>query len=78
MTHPGDITRRQLLRRIGITALAAGPGAGLLSACATAGGGSSAAPATSIAASADGKNPFGVDPAKPLEVTIFSGGYGDA
>jgi N-acetylglucosamine transport system substrate-binding protein len=78
MSNPGEITRRQLLRRIGITALAAGPGAGLLSACATAGGGSSAAPATSLAASADGKNPFGVDPAKPLEVTIFSGGYGDA
>ncbi|MEU4573244.1 N-acetylglucosamine/diacetylchitobiose ABC transporter substrate-binding protein [Nonomuraea sp. ATR24] len=81
MTHPGEITRRQLLRRIGLTAFVAGPGAGLLSACATAGGGgtpSSAAPATTLAASADPKNPFGVDPNKPLEVTIFSGGYTDA
>ncbi|WP_336206173.1 N-acetylglucosamine/diacetylchitobiose ABC transporter substrate-binding protein [Nonomuraea sp. LPB2021202275-12-8] len=80
MTHPGEITRRQLLRRLGFAALAAGPGAGLLSACATAGGGDrqAAAPATSIAASADPRNPFGVDAKKPLEVTIFSGGYSDA
>ncbi|TMR18269.1 carbohydrate ABC transporter, N-acetylglucosamine/diacetylchitobiose-binding protein [Nonomuraea turkmeniaca] len=80
MTHPGEITRRQLLRRIGMTAFVAGPGAGLLSACATAGTGGdpTAAPATSIAASADPKNPFGVDAKKPLEVVIFSGGYGDA
>jgi N-acetylglucosamine transport system substrate-binding protein len=78
MTHPGEITRRQLLRRVGLTVFVAGPGAGLLSACATAGSGGgapTAAPVTS-AASADPKNPFGVDPAKPLEVTIFSGGYG--
>jgi N-acetylglucosamine transport system substrate-binding protein len=80
MTHPGEITRRQLLRRIGMTAFVAGPGAGLLSACATAGTGGdpTAAPATSISASADPKNPFGVDAKKPLEVVIFSGGYGDA
>ncbi|MEV0615298.1 N-acetylglucosamine/diacetylchitobiose ABC transporter substrate-binding protein [Nonomuraea sp. NPDC050404] len=80
MTHPGEITRRQLIHRIGLTALAAGPGAGLLSACATAGTGGepTAAPATSLAASADPKNPFGVDARKPLEVVIFSGGYGDA
>ncbi|NRQ33861.1 carbohydrate ABC transporter, N-acetylglucosamine/diacetylchitobiose-binding protein [Nonomuraea sp. NN258] len=81
MTHPGEITRRQLLRRIGMTALVAGPGAGLLSACATGGAGSgdqpSAAP-TSAAATTDPKNPFGVDPKKPLEVVIFSGGYGDS
>ncbi|MFI6175763.1 N-acetylglucosamine/diacetylchitobiose ABC transporter substrate-binding protein [Nonomuraea sp. NPDC051191] len=81
MTHPGEITRRQLLRRIGMTALVAGPGASLLSACATSGGGGdqpTAAPSTSIAASADPKNPFGVDVKKPLEVVIFSGGYGDS
>ncbi|MER7502814.1 N-acetylglucosamine/diacetylchitobiose ABC transporter substrate-binding protein [Nonomuraea pusilla] len=80
MTHPGEITRRQLLRRIGITAFAAGPGAALLSACATSGAGSepSAAPSTSVAASSDPANPFGVDPKKPLEVVIFGGGYGDA
>lgn len=80
MTHPGEITRRQLLRRIGFTAFVAGPGAGLLSACATAGTGAAPAPApsTSLAASADPKNPFGVDAKKPLEVVIFSGGYTDA
>ncbi|MEV1241955.1 N-acetylglucosamine/diacetylchitobiose ABC transporter substrate-binding protein [Nonomuraea sp. NPDC049750] len=80
MTHPGEITRRQLLRRIGMTAFVAGPGAGLLSACATSGAGDepTATPTGSIAVSADPKNPFGVDAKKPLEVTIFSGGYGDA
>jgi N-acetylglucosamine transport system substrate-binding protein len=80
MTHPGEITRRQLLRRIGLTAFVAGPGAGLLSACATSGAGDepAATPTGSIGVSADPKNPFGVDAKKPLEVTIFSGGYGDA
>jgi N-acetylglucosamine transport system substrate-binding protein len=78
MTYPGEITRRQLLRRIGITALAAGPGAGLLTACATAGTGGEPTAAPSVTLSADAKNPFGVDPSKPLEVVIFSGGYGDA
>ncbi|MEV4363446.1 N-acetylglucosamine/diacetylchitobiose ABC transporter substrate-binding protein [Nonomuraea sp. NPDC004186] len=78
MTHPGEITRRQLLRRLGMTAFVAGPGAGLLSACATAGTGGEPSAAPSITASADSKNPFGVDPKKPLEVVIFSGGYGDA
>ncbi|MET9245089.1 N-acetylglucosamine/diacetylchitobiose ABC transporter substrate-binding protein [Nonomuraea sp. NPDC003709] len=78
MTHPGEITRRQLLRRLGMTAFVAGPGAGLLSACATAGTGGEPSAAPSITASAGSKNPFGVDPKKPLEVVIFSGGYGDA
>ncbi|MGW0805687.1 N-acetylglucosamine/diacetylchitobiose ABC transporter substrate-binding protein [Nonomuraea sp. NPDC002799] len=82
MTHPGEITRRQLLRRIGMTAFVAGPGAGLLSACATAGTGGEppAATATSASASAPASpvNPFGADAKKPLEVIIFSGGYGDA
>ncbi|WP_214323196.1 N-acetylglucosamine/diacetylchitobiose ABC transporter substrate-binding protein [Nonomuraea sediminis] len=80
MTHPGEITRRQLLRRAGLAALIVGPGGSLLSACATGGSGSepSAAPATSAAASSDPKNPFGVDAKKPLEVVIFSGGFGEA
>lgn len=76
---PGDITRRQLLRRLGMSALIAGPAAGLLSACATGGGAapaSSAAPAASGAVSA--ANPFGVVANAPLEVVIFKGGLGDA
>ena len=78
MTHPGEITRRQLLRRIGMTALVAGPGAGLLSACATGGASEPAAPTASAAASTSPANPFGVDAKAPLKVTIFGGGYGDA
>jgi N-acetylglucosamine transport system substrate-binding protein len=78
MTYPGEITRRQLLRRIGLTAFVAGPGAGLLAACATSGAGAPAAVPITTAASSNAKNPFNVDPKKPLEVTIFSGGYSDA
>ncbi len=78
---PGDITRRQMLRRIGLTALVAGPAAGLLSACATGGGAapsatSSAAPSSGGAVSA--ANPFGVAADAPLEVVIFKGGLGDS
>ncbi|MCG5212726.1 N-acetylglucosamine/diacetylchitobiose ABC transporter substrate-binding protein [Streptosporangium sp. KLBMP 9127] len=79
MSDSADITRRQVLRRIGLTALAAGPGAGLLSACATAGGGSASSTApTASAAATSAANPFGVRAAAPLEVVIFSGGYTDA
>ena len=77
---PGAITRRQMLRRIGLTALIAGPGAGLLSACATSGGEApaataSAAPSSGGAVSA--ANPLGVAANAPLEVVIFNGGLGD-
>ncbi|WP_157251258.1 N-acetylglucosamine/diacetylchitobiose ABC transporter substrate-binding protein [Nonomuraea typhae] len=79
MSHPGEITRRQLLRRIGLTAFVAGPGMGLLSACATGGGNAgptaSAAPATTAAGNPN--NPFGVDAKKGLEVVIFTGGLKD-
>ncbi|MDR8415135.1 N-acetylglucosamine/diacetylchitobiose ABC transporter substrate-binding protein [Nonomuraea sp. 3-1Str] len=78
MTHPGEITRRQLIRRIGMTALIVGPGAGLLGGCATGGAEEPAAPVTSATGSTSPANPFGVDAKKPLKVTIFSGGYGDA
>ncbi|GIH77947.1 N-acetylglucosamine/diacetylchitobiose ABC transporter substrate-binding protein [Planobispora longispora] len=77
---PGEITRRQMLRRIGLTALVAGPGAGLLSACATAGSPaatSSAAP-TAGGAATSAANPFGVAANAPLEVVIFKGGLGDS
>ncbi|MEV0589003.1 N-acetylglucosamine/diacetylchitobiose ABC transporter substrate-binding protein [Nonomuraea sp. NPDC050310] len=81
MTHPGEITRRQLLRRIGLTAVVVGPGAGLLSACATGGGTaagpSASAPAAASSAAFDPKNPFAVDAKKGLEVVIFTGGFKD-
>ncbi|MEO3857074.1 N-acetylglucosamine/diacetylchitobiose ABC transporter substrate-binding protein [Acrocarpospora sp. B8E8] len=75
---PREITRRQMLRRVGLTALVAGPAAGLLSSCATSGG-SEAAPTTaaSTAAAVSASNPFGVKADAPLEVVIFKGGYSD-
>ncbi len=82
MTHtdgtPGAITRRQMLRRIGLTALVAGPAAGLLNACATSGGGSAAPAASGSAAATSAANPLGVKATSPLEVVIFKGGLGDA
>ncbi|MBO3748281.1 N-acetylglucosamine/diacetylchitobiose ABC transporter substrate-binding protein [Streptosporangiaceae bacterium NEAU-GS5] len=77
---PSEITRRQMMRRIGLTALVAGPAAGLLSSCATSGGGTSAAPSTAAASTggaSSASNPFGVKPDAPLEVVIFKGGYSD-
>lgn len=76
---PRDITRRQLLARVGLTALVAGP---FLSACATGGGGSqeaapSAAAPSAGGASASANNPFNVKADAPLEVVIFKGGYSD-
>ncbi|RCG27331.1 carbohydrate ABC transporter, N-acetylglucosamine/diacetylchitobiose-binding protein [Sphaerisporangium album] len=76
---PKDITRRQMLRRIGLTALVAGPAGSMLSACATGGGGSDATPtAASSAAATSAANPFGVKADAALEVVIFKGGLGDS
>jgi N-acetylglucosamine transport system substrate-binding protein len=72
-----DHSRRKVLRGIGLTAALAVPGAGLLSACATGGGGSNdsgQAPANS----GNAANPFGVKEDAPLEVVIFKGGLGDS
>jgi N-acetylglucosamine transport system substrate-binding protein len=72
-----DVSRRNMLRGIGLTAMIAVPGAGVLSACATGGGGdnsSGQAPANT----GNAANPFGVKEDAPLEVVIFKGGLGDS
>jgi N-acetylglucosamine transport system substrate-binding protein len=71
---PAGIDRRTLLQRVGLTALIAGPGATLLSACAT----SSSKKKDDVKANnADAKNPFGVKANAALDVVIFMGGYKD-
>src|SRR5207244_937899 len=71
---PQGIDRRTLLQRVGLTALIAGPGATLLSACAT----SSGSKNNDVKAdNGNAKNPFGVKPSAPLDVVIFMGGYKD-
>jgi N-acetylglucosamine transport system substrate-binding protein len=70
---PG-LDRRSMLRRAAAVSLVAVPGVGFLDACATGGGGGATPAATG---SKDANNPLGVDPKAPLEVVIFSGGYGD-
>jgi N-acetylglucosamine transport system substrate-binding protein len=74
---PREITRRQMIRRLGLTALVAGPAAGLLSSCATSGGSTSAPAAAPSAAATSATNPFGVKADAALEVVIFKGGYSD-
>ena len=66
------MTRRQLLFRSAALAVAVGPAASVLSACAA---GSGAAPvAQGVKTTA---NPFGVDPTAPLDVYVFKGGLGE-
>ncbi|NRQ33399.1 carbohydrate ABC transporter, N-acetylglucosamine/diacetylchitobiose-binding protein [Nonomuraea sp. NN258] len=65
-------TRRDVLRGLGLAALATP-----LAACATTGRGAAAPSPTASAAATSAANPFGVDAARQLEVVIFSGGNGD-
>lgn len=74
--NPVDLSRRQLLRRVGMTALIAGPGISMLGACATSGGGDDTK-TNDVKAGKDPVNPFSVQAAAPLEVVIFKGGLGD-
>ncbi|MDQ3514650.1 MAG: hypothetical protein M3462_13510, partial [Chloroflexota bacterium] len=60
-------TRRQIMERAAAMGLSV-PALSVAMAAAAAAQGSPAAGAT---------NPFGVDPAAPLDVVIFKGGYGD-
>lgn len=75
-----DLSRRRVLRGIGVTAALAVPGASVLSACATSDSGSNNPPAGGNAGTGnvDPKNPFGVKEDQALEVVIFKGGLGDA
>lgn len=64
-----NFSRRRLL---GTTA--AGLAASSLAACATSGGDEDT---EDVSVGEDAENPFGVDPAAPLDVVIFDGGFGD-
>jgi len=71
--HRSALDRRQFLRRLAAAGLLAVPGAGVLSACATSGGG----PTTSVEGEVSAQNPLGVAADAGLDVVIFNGGYGD-
>jgi len=75
MSNPdtSDFSRRRLLQGTAL-GVAAVPAAGFLAACATSGGDADSEDVTN---SGDAENPFGVDPAAPLDVVIFDGGFGD-
>ncbi len=70
--NPG-LDRRQFLQRLAAAGLLAVPGAGLLSACATGGGG----PSTAVQGDVNAQNPLGVAADADLDVVIFNGGYGE-
>ncbi|MFI6321916.1 N-acetylglucosamine/diacetylchitobiose ABC transporter substrate-binding protein [Nonomuraea sp. NPDC050556] len=67
-----SLARRDVLRGLGLAALAAP-----LAACATGRSATPAPSATASAAATSAANPFGVQAASPLEVVIFSGGNSD-
>jgi N-acetylglucosamine transport system substrate-binding protein len=71
--RPAGLDRRQFLQRLAAAGLLAVPGAGLLSSCATGGGGAS----TAAQGAVSGQNPLGVAADAPLDVVIFNGGYGE-
>ncbi|MGH3587378.1 MAG: N-acetylglucosamine/diacetylchitobiose ABC transporter substrate-binding protein, partial [Pseudonocardia sp.] len=70
--RPG-LDRRKFLQRLAAAGLLAVPGTGLLSACATSGGG----PGTSAQGDVSAENPLGVAAEAALDVVIFNGGYGE-
>jgi N-acetylglucosamine transport system substrate-binding protein len=69
-----NLDRRTLLRRAAAVGLVALPGAGLLSACATSGGGDGNSGGGGDKTAA---NPLGVKDNASLDVVIFNGGYSD-
>ena len=73
MTTTYDPSRRILLKRAGLAAVAVAGGSSFLSACAS--GGSSSNEQDRAARTSE--NPFGVQASAPLSVVIFNGGYGE-
>ena len=72
-----DLSRRRVLRGIGVTAALAVPGASVLSACATSDSGNSNS-GSGPANNNNAANPFSVKEDQALEVVIFKGGLGDS
>ncbi|GIJ80598.1 N-acetylglucosamine transport system substrate-binding protein [Micromonospora phaseoli] len=69
------MNRRDILRRTAAAGLLATPAAGLLTGCATSGGGDDAG--ESYRGTKSEANPLGVAEDAPLEVVIFNGGFGE-
>ena len=67
------LDRRRFLQRLAAAGLLAVPGAGVLSSCATSGGGGS----TAVQGDVSAENPLGVAVDAGLDVVIFNGGYGE-
>ncbi|GAB4008333.1 N-acetylglucosamine/diacetylchitobiose ABC transporter substrate-binding protein [Glycomyces albus] len=72
MRNPRPVSNFSRRRLLGTTA--AGIAASSLAACATSGGDEDT---DDVSVGEDAENPFGVDPAAPLDVVIFDGGFGN-
>ncbi|RKN50577.1 N-acetylglucosamine/diacetylchitobiose ABC transporter substrate-binding protein [Micromonospora endolithica] len=70
------MNRRDILRRTAAAGLLATPAAGLLAGCAT-GGGDDSDGTDAYQGTKSEQNPLGVKEDAPLEVVIFSGGFGE-
>lgn len=70
--EPNRLTRRDIIKRATAIGAVAVPATGLLSACASSGGGTKKETGTKSST-----NPFGVAESAPLDVVIFNGGFGD-
>lgn len=70
------MNRRDILRRTAAAGLLATPAAGLLTGCATGGGGDKKDTST-YQGTKSAQNPLGVKEDAPLEVVIFGGGFGE-
>ncbi|MGI5480103.1 N-acetylglucosamine/diacetylchitobiose ABC transporter substrate-binding protein [Streptomyces lavendofoliae] len=76
-TGDEGLGRRDLIRRSAALGLVAVPAMGLLSACATGGGGGNDKETKAPGGPKSEKNPLGVAKGVPLEAFIFKGGLGD-
>ncbi|AKJ10041.1 sugar ABC transporter substrate-binding protein [Streptomyces incarnatus] len=75
--HGGEgVGRRDLIKRSAALGLVAAPAMGLLSACASGGGGTNADEGNTKG-KATKDNPFGAKSGSKLDVVVFKGGYGD-
>ncbi|MFE5737005.1 MULTISPECIES: N-acetylglucosamine/diacetylchitobiose ABC transporter substrate-binding protein [Streptomyces] len=77
MGSTSEFNRRDLVKRAAALGIVAVPAMGVLSACATGGGGGESDNGAKSKGTTSAKNPLGVKNGAPVEAFIFKGGLGD-
>jgi N-acetylglucosamine transport system substrate-binding protein len=77
MGSTSEFNRRDLVKRAAALGIVAVPAMGMLSACATGGGGGESDNGAKSKGTTSAKNPLGVKNGAPVEAFIFKGGLGD-